>query len=94
MFLINIDNNCLKSGQVYCIRKKVCFSKSRKILIKGRVTTPKNLPSIGASIEVVEIIGLERNILGYVFTDTSGFFGFSVDYKPSVDYELNVYSPL
>lgn len=89
--IIIISSQCLEPGGVFCITKKV--KSSNTVLIKGRVLNPDNSPSIGACVEVIEL-EIKEITLGYVFTNNKGDFGFTINYKPNVDYKLNIYSPL
>lgn len=88
---IIISSQCLKSGGIYCVRRKL--KPFTDVLIKGRVFNPDDTPSKGACVEVIEL-NLTETTLGYVFTNNEGKFGFTINYRPNVDYKLNVYSPL
>lgn len=88
---IIINSQQLRPGGIYCIQRKL--KAVNEILIKGTVFNPDNTPSIGACIEVIEINSMETT-LGYVFTNDEGKFGFTINYKPNVDYKLRVYSPI
>lgn len=99
----NSNNNC----NCILIRGKSLKSEGKNILnliintekstlIKGTVYAGKSVPSVGASIKVVEInpFNKERRILGYTYTDGKGEYQFKVIPISYMIYEFTVYSPL
>jgi len=65
-------------------------------LIKGTVYSGNNVPSVGASIKVVEVnsFNKQRKILGYTYTDDKGEYQFKVVPISYMIYEFTAYSPL
>ncbi|MBU3160086.1 hypothetical protein KPL37_10005 [Clostridium frigoris] len=97
----NNNNNCtlirgksLKPGKKNILNLILNVEKST--LIKGTVYSNKNVPSVGASIKVVEIDPFDnkRKILGCTYTDDKGEYQFKVIPIPYMIYEFTVYSPL
>lgn len=88
---IIISGSYLKPGGIYCVSRRL--RPFTEVLIKGTVFNPDNSPSAGACVEVIEL-NFTKITLGYVFTNKNGNFGFTVNYRPNVDYMLKFYSPL
>ena len=96
-----MNNNCtlirgksLKPGESNILNLILDVKKST--LIKGTVYAQNDVPSVGASIKVVEInpSNKKRKILGYTFTDDKGEYRFKVIPIFYMIYEFTVYSPL
>jgi hypothetical protein len=66
----------------------------KSTLIKGTVYAGKDVPSVGASIKVVEInpLNKKRKILGYTYTDDKGKYQIKVIPISYMLYEFTVYS--
>jgi len=68
----------------------------KSTLIKGTVYAGNHVPSVGASIKVVEInqLNKQRKILGYTYTDNKGQYQFKITPISYMLYEFTAYSPL
>lgn len=64
--------------------------------IKGTVYAGNHVPSVGASIIVVEInpFNKQRKILGYTYTNDKGEYQFRMIPISYMIYEFTAYSPL
>ena len=98
---MNKDLNCilirgesLKPGKKNILNLILITEKST--LIKGTVYEGKCVPSVGASIKVVEInpLNKKRKVLGYTYTDDKGEYQFKVIPISCMLYEFTVYSAL
>ena len=89
-----IRGKSLKPGEKNIVNLILNVKKST--FIKGTVYTEKDVPSVGASIKVVEInpLNKKRKILGYTFTDDKGEYQFKVIPISYMIYEFTVYPPL
>lgn len=68
----------------------------KSTIIKGNVYAGNHVPSVGASIKVVEInpFNKQKKILGYTYTDDKGEYQFRLVPIPYMIYEFVAYSPL
>jgi len=91
---ILIRGRSLKPGEKNILNLTLNTEKST--LIKGTVYTVKDVPSVGASIKVVEInpFNKKRKILGYTYTDDKGKYQIKVIPISYMLYEFIVYSAL
>lgn len=91
---ILIRGKSLKPGERNILTLILNVKKST--LIKGTVYAEKDVPSVGASIKVVEInpLNKKRKILGYTFTDNKGEYQFKVIPISYMIYKFTAYSPL
>ena len=90
---ILIRGESLKPGKKNILNLILITEKST--LIKGTVYVGKDVPSVGASIKVVEInpFNKERKLLGYTYTDDKGEYQFKVIPISYMIYEFTAYSP-
>jgi len=92
--------NCiLIRGKSLKLRKNtlnLILNMEKSTLIKGTVYARNHVPSVGASIKVVEInqFNKQRKILGYTYTDEKGEYQFKVTPISYMIYEFTAYSPL
>lgn len=79
-----------------CVDFNIVLNKSKPTLIQGVVSNPNGNIVKNACIEVFEICNKshKKTILGYVFTNEFGEYGFTLNIKQNVDYIFNVYSSL
>lgn len=91
---ILIRGESLKPGKKNTLNLILNVEKST--LIKGTVYSENHVPSVGASIRVVEIdpLNKQRKILGYTYTDDNGEYQFKIIPISYMIYEFTVYSPL
>lgn len=97
----NNNNNCIliRGKSLNPCEKNILnliLNVQKSTLIKGTVYAYKCVPSVGASIKVVEInpLNKERKILGYTYTDDKGEYQFKVIPISYMIYEFTAYSPL
>lgn len=98
---MNNNFNCiLIRGESLKAEKKnilnLIVNVEKSTLIMGTVYAGKDVPSVGASIKVVEInpFNKKRKILGCTYTDEKGEYQFKVIPISYMIYEFTVYSPL
>lgn len=91
---ILIRGKSLKPGEKNILN--LVLNVERSTLIYGTVYAGKYVPSVGASIKVVEInpFNKTRKILGYTYTDDKGEYQFKVIPISYMIYEFTVYSAL
>lgn len=61
-----------------------------KSVVIGSVIYPDEKIPIGACVEIIEI-GEERKSIGCTFSDENGDYELPFNYKPYLNYELNIY---
>jgi len=91
---ILIRGKSLKPGEKNILN--LTLNAERSTLVKGTVYEGKYVPSVGASIKVVEInpLNKKRKILGYTYTDDKGEYQFRVIPISYMLYEFTAYSAL